>query len=181
MDFVLNLKNSCHDVLKDVFVVHLLTVKFDLRYKTVCEDIIRFFKKNKNLSVVSLIDFYKPGFVDWSGNFLRSSGIAVDTYRYSGINNLISMISSSVFIVTNKLHCGIVAVTQEVPVVSIGAHEKTTRFFRQTNCDLQNTLLDYYEEGDFFKLKLAAEPSQLLLELGTRLRNMNFSLAEFVK
>jgi hypothetical protein len=51
--------------------------------------------------------------------------------EYTGIDGLIERISNTDLVLTNKLHVGVVATALGRKVISLPAHQKTSRFYRQ--------------------------------------------------
>ncbi|WP_374367236.1 polysaccharide pyruvyl transferase family protein [Stutzerimonas sp.] len=69
----------------------------------------------------------------WFFSFLRDQYPELEIVEYENVDHLLSLISSADYVVTNKLHVGIVAVSLRIKVASIYMHSKTRRFYEQIN------------------------------------------------
>lgn len=78
------------------------------------------------------VDFNKEGNV---GYILKSKGLTPKVLKYERPSKLIENLSSFNYLITSKLHVGIVGYATGIPVLSIPFHSKTIRFYEQIKRD----------------------------------------------
>jgi hypothetical protein len=93
------------------------------------------FKKNQTLAILFDNDFsynttninkYQKAAINAGFEFAKLKFVP-----YDNCENMIARLASFELIVTNKLHVGIVSITQGTPVLSIPTHQKTIRLYKQ--------------------------------------------------
>ena len=62
---------------------------------------------------------------------VKDQGYSYSFFKYSGINNMISVIKNSKYVFTTKLHVGITAAAYNTRVFALYLHPKTLRFHNQ--------------------------------------------------
>lgn len=72
-------------------------------------------------------------------------------FKYSNINEVLGILSSSEIIITSKLHVGIVASIFSKKIISIYSHDKTARLYKQLGredvcCKLSNNNLEHIKK-----------------------------------
>ncbi|WP_281223028.1 polysaccharide pyruvyl transferase family protein [Photobacterium sanguinicancri] len=69
----------------------------------------------------------------WFFDYINKKHEDIKLSPYSSFHETIDLLSSSSFVVTNKLHVAIVSASMGITVSSIYMHDKTKRFFEQLN------------------------------------------------
>lgn len=150
-DWVLNLKSDVKkkSSKKIRIGVHLPSLKISLHYKNAIDELHDFVNTNQsNYEITYFKDFFKENFNDQSYEYFVSKNFKHEYINYKSPKQLRDHISELDILISNKLHCCIVACSYDVSVISVGVHEKTKRFFEQINYTSNNRLLS--EDYNYF-------------------------------
>lgn len=81
---------------------------------------------------------------------LEDSSIPI--YYYNSPYELSNIISKSKMVITDKLHVGIIATRFSIPVISVAAHTKTLRFYKQIGREYCSVLLNNVKDNTVFNM-----------------------------
>lgn len=150
-DSILGLKSYRKSVANDKLKIgiHLPMIHMHPNIEQVVKEIAYFASEHEGCEMYAFKDFYKETFQDASIP-VYNKYLGQENYMYMPYQSptqLIQMIGDFDIVITNKLHCGIVALTQGTFVCSVAFHSKTQRLYDQLNLSKYTIPIDKYQEG----------------------------------
>lgn len=129
--------------------IHLPSLVVHAGLSEVVTDLKKFCSSLDNYKLYSFKDFYKEGFQDAVEPILKDAfqGEKIEHIEYVNPNQLIDQIGKFDILLTNKLHVGIIGLTQKVHTVSFAIHPKVRRLYNQLGLSKYTVPLNEYKEG----------------------------------
>lgn len=134
--------------------VHLAFALENKNIEAIIKDLKEFTTKIDDYEIIYFKDFYKEGFSDYSKEvtYREFDADKITNIEYENPKQLINEIGKCNIVITNKLHVGIVALTQNVFTVSVAIHQKTKRLYKQLNLSEYSIPMDNYQKGSINRM-----------------------------
>ncbi|MDT2706161.1 polysaccharide pyruvyl transferase family protein [Enterococcus dispar] len=137
VDTILGIKRIMNDIIPEErpnIILHLTDSPDHDKYsKLIWENVSQFLRENPSYSCTVVTDHFGGGQAR-SYEYFRELSLRaknLEAYKHSDNKKLIELISKSEYVITNKLHVGIVGISFNKKVISIPNHPKVSNIFSQ--------------------------------------------------
>lgn len=148
-------KNQLNNKKETLIGVHLpVPSTYKNSLSSIIKDIKKYTENLNSFKIVVFKDFYKEDYDYLAYSKIKEHFNKEDiTYiKYENPDQLIALIDTLDIVVTTKLHCGIVANCLGKFTLSISAHTKTKRLYKQLGLLERNVSIANYESGKLIEM-----------------------------
>lgn len=126
--------------------------QFGEKVEKIFNDVLRFLNENPDIQPVLIIDndnSQQNEAVEYLSKKISQKCIV---YKHDNIWETTALLSELDFVVTNKLHVGIVSYALGTIPISLPSHQKTVRFYKQINREDLCIRLEDLKDNDLYKM-----------------------------
>lgn len=158
VDTVLAIDSILSDIKKSgqkKILLHLSdSPEYDIVSKVLWNDVSKYLRENLDYTCTIITDHFNGGqkrsYDYFKGICDNISQLSV--YRYTNTTDLIELIAKSDYVITNKLHVGVVGISYNKKVISIPNHPKVYNLFRQLGIEKRLISKENIHENVLFNL-----------------------------
>lgn len=128
--------------------IHLPMLVDSVALQTMAKE-LKHLQDKYNFQYVVFLDFYKPNFNNLIEKHLVQLNVRYTNFQYDGVKSLSTTLGNFDFVITTKLHVGIVTTSYGIPAFSLYVHTKTPKYYNLIKKGNWCKAFYDFEEGDF--------------------------------
>ena len=159
--------NDVHVACEKNILLHLSdSPENDENSKVLWEDVSDFLKENRNFRCTIITDHFSGGqkcSYDYFSNMSKTNS-QVSVFKYTDTISLINLIAKSEYVITNKLHVGVVGLSYNKKVISIPNHPKVVNLFKQLGIEERLIRKENLNKGKLLSIMYKIQSEELAID-----------------